>query len=1476
MPAISKIRFTNVIYENGAKRYNDDIFQFDGHNGVILIENGGGKTVFIQTAIQAVLPHSDLGTRKIKNTLMLENNVAHIAIEWILSEKPRRYALTCVTLFMNKGAVNSLKYVYEYEDNDDNSIDKIPFVKETFNGSKRASTKEEIGEYYSVMSKNKVTARVFNTIKEYHDYIENNFKIIPSEWRKIALINGAEGDVEKFFDACNTTNQLVDNLLIPTVEEALSGNGTKDFVDTFEKQREHFKKYKQLKFKIEESKRVKSEIDCYADVYKEYNDVNKDCIKVKENIKAIYKFIIDERKINLEKISENENQHNRLELEEKYLRQKKHSYQLQILNASREKAENDFLENKDKYYKLQSLKDEKDKRRKNLQVAKHKQNIVAQEQKIKMFKKQIKELDMNEDTAEVIEKLKDNSSELRGYYLNEEQKIEKEKLALENQLSNVDNDIKEFKNKLFESENIEKQLIRDTGSIDESIKLITEDINIIKNSILYNPSKEKIEDELIGWKNTLSELENLDFKYKKYKKSLEEEKNCLLDKIPISRNELQILKEEEIKLKEELKNIDENHSKLLNKIKEFKNSLYSVESLYLKQNTVINQLENTMEILRDEKEKLIFKERLAHRWIDDYSESEIYTADPLIEKWIKSWRNTFNYIASGTEYIIGITRDEKELKEINKKYPFWTISIITTDSEIDKLREKLQIKLDEISHPIIIMSETQVRDKVQGNIEFYKENVLIPDVWKKNINKDAFTIWKKDILAKAEEITNYRMDKEIEFGNCSELLKKVKEFYNICSYDNYQRKKTYIRELEVKVNLLLNDINNKELRIKDIDVQMDKILNKINEGNGKRNILEQKVLKSQEYLRKKKKLIEGKIKKTQIKNKLDQNKEELAKWEKEIDINTKIKEEIKHEIYQIKESLNILKSDNFYKEVLLFKPLYTEKSIEVLRQQRKILKDKLDKKQKGREQIEENIMNSQSVKESSQEELRNLREELGLDLDENIEFPIYGDKQIGDLIRESKELDKRLEKLKKEYEKTKQFFYQIKGKYILQQEKFYSEYKELVIFYIPLEQVKNALNKEENDIKEKNTYLINQNKDLKRDKEDIDKNIIELEKYGVKYCYLSQEIQDIDLDNNIKENLPYNRTKIVKEFLTEIDKYNEILIKKKLEVEDKKSKFIKFCDFEILDVKLKEIVVAGIKKKKTFKDILEWQDKMNERIMYTIVIAENDIREHDKEVHQFIDHLHSYLVSMVQELKQIPKKTKIKIGEQWKEVFLFNIPEWNEKEGKELLLQHVEWMQNQLEGKDFKDDNGIEVEKDVKNAIEKWLNSKQLLKIVMKSNDIKVKCRKVTNDQNMSSTPFSWEVSNSWSGGEKWSKNMTLFLGILNYLAEKRTQIVSNRKINRTVIVDNPFGKASSEHVLHPVFFIARQLGFQIIALTAHSEGKFITNYFPIVYSCKLRHAIQDNKQIMTKEKEIKNAYFRDNDPETLFRLGGIQQMKFI
>ncbi|MDQ7788754.1 MAG: hypothetical protein RDU41_01725, partial [Clostridia bacterium] len=182
----------------------------------------------------------------------------------------------------------------------------------------------------------------------------------------------------------------------------------------------------------------------------------------------------------------------------------------------------------------------------------------------------------------------------------------------------------------------------------------------------------------------------------------------------------------------------------------------------------------------------------------------------------------------------------------------------------------------------------------------------------------------------------------------------------------------------------------------------------------------------------------------------------------------------------------------------------------------------------------------------------------------------------------------------------------------------------------------------------------------------------------------------------------------------------------------------------------------------------------------------------------------------------------------------------------------------------------------IKKQLESWLHPKQLFQVIDSGQEIKIRCRKVTSDTQVSATFTDWPRTEKWSGGEKWSKNMTLFLGILNYLAEKRRHIRREKQNHRVVILDNPFGKASSDHVLGPVFFVAKQLGFQLIALTAHAEGKFLRDHFPILYSCRLRPTPDPSISVMTKEKEISRAFFQDTDPFIMERLGEMEQLTLL
>lgn len=287
MPSISRIRFTNVVYDNGHKRYIDTTFRFDGYNGILLLENGAGKTVFVQTLIQAVLPRKTVAQRKIQETLQLNNAIAHIAVEWILEDQPRRYALTAVSLFMNsREQLASQEFALEYTPSSPVRLDTLPFVRRE-KGKARPATKEEMASYFRGVAEHAMAARFFSendTLTAYGQYLEEHFKIIPSEWNKIAAINETEGGVEGYFENCRTTSELVDRLLIPTVEEgclAASGSQTGNgFAELFESQRDHVKQQLRLEKRIAEMQGVLEQLEAYT-------AVQKTCFDAKESLRAL-------------------------------------------------------------------------------------------------------------------------------------------------------------------------------------------------------------------------------------------------------------------------------------------------------------------------------------------------------------------------------------------------------------------------------------------------------------------------------------------------------------------------------------------------------------------------------------------------------------------------------------------------------------------------------------------------------------------------------------------------------------------------------------------------------------------------------------------------------------------------------------------------------------------------------------------------------------------------------------------------------------------------------------------------------------------------------------------------------------------------------------------------------------------------------------------------------------------------------------
>jgi len=1480
MPSISRIRITNLVYENGAKRYRDEIFHFDSHNGVILLENGGGKTVFVQAVLQTILPHTPLADRKAKDTFSLDNSPAHLAVEWLLNDRPRRYALTAVTVFRNKEGMDSYKYVYEYESGDEHSLEGLPFVREGQDGRQRPASKEEMADYYQYMSHSYLSAHYFSSNREYQAYIEENFKIINSEWRSVARINSAEGEIEGFFEGCRTTTQLVDQLLIPTVEEALAGNGAQDFVETFERQREHFKKHRQLRDKIEESQRVDTQITSYVERYSDYEEARQALLKAKGEAKSLHQLAVEEQQQLRQRAEEHRQNSERLLEQSRELERRQASCQLASLQQKMERAGEVYAQQREAYDGRQEEYAAKDGRLQNLEIARLKARIRSSEEEIQYYTEQIERLTSDPDVEDLESRIKNNAGFLRWAYLQEEDVLVGRQQEMQQEQDKLEHDIQAIEEQYKAEQSNYQELLVKKGQAELRRDQAEKDMLTIASQILANPQQEEVRQEKQKWEQHASELERDRQENQSLLRQLLDEKGRLQGELGQLRPALQTYSREEQSLQDLLQHIQEEHERLLLSMKELDPAFYSVQSIYTKQSTVVTQLEGAAENLRLHKERAILKESQALAMYKFYESSTYYSADPLLEAWIDEWREQFSYLEAGAVYVEKaarqLARSESEYFTI---YPFWAISLICRSSELERLLARLRKQAGMMTHPVFVLTQEQARailDSLGGDSRPLMETAqkVFPSGWEVNLSAGVFQSWQQELAKKAREYGYERQQQEEQLQLILEFMKQLQRFLEKYPYEETRQMQQSWREIKEQLVETDQQIRARQERVDEIDVRLNGLGKKITEMIEELAHLSNRILKAHDYLLKAGERDKARLDLQQFQELLPFREQELVRIANQKKQAERKLQEIRQSLTMVKQELLHLQKQVLYQAVAGEVPQISSRGRELLESERQDLMDALHQKQKGRQSLEERLRQARLSKNNDENELTRRIRQCEAEIEKDFIFPPGGDEEIDVLISQINDLKKLLKRLEPGLKQAEKNHDIAQDRFTRQEADFYQEYSERIYFSTSLLVVKEELEIEREEIRLKQNYLQEQSLVLNREKELIDQALAELERKNERYEFLQENIICVELPSAVGQDFRYQPKQIIDRYVQTLQDRQAALDQLREGLEKERERLELFCQEELRDPKLRRMVVAGLKFREDYQEVLEWKSRLSNRIALAIRHAEDDMREHDRELQQFINHLHTYLLTMAGELRLIPRKTRIRIEDGWKEIFQFDVPDWDEKEGKNELRRHVDWMIAQIESSRYQDENGIENYALMHKDIEKWLQPQQLLRNVMKEKNIKVKCRKVTGDGKISSYPSTWESSNQWSGGEKWSKNMALFLGIQNYLAEKRQAVNPRVKRNCTVILDNPFGKASSDHVLDPVFFIAEKLGFQIIALTALAEGKFIRDYFPIVYSCRLRPTTSPDKYLISTEKEIRHAYFQDHDPEALRRLGQQKQME--
>ena len=1480
MPAISKIRFTNLNYDNGNKRYIDTTYAFDGENGILLLENGGGKTVFVQALIQAVLPRKMVAQRKIQETLMLNNSAAHIAVEWILEDEPRRYGVTAVTLFLNsKDQLSSQEFAMEYDADSELTIAELPFVQHE-RGKSRPATREEMANFFRATAAESMRARFFSendTLIAYDEYIEKHFKIVASEWNKIAAINSDEGGVEAYFENCRTTNELIDRLLVPTVEEGLAasrgqqdtGNG---FVQLFADQREHFKQQRRLKVRIEEMQGVLAELAKFTAVKQLEEQARQKLMSFNSKLKSYQALVQETAAKRAEEAEQLAEQLQSLVEAGDCNAQAQLACRVAEAQARCQVAEAEFKaaqsREEETMAQITTLGTERD----NLQMAAYRREWKQASQKTEQCQAALAELDKNPTIQEYRERLETNSRELHGYFVAAEDVLDQQRAVLQAQQGDNQSELAELAGRLRDSREQRGRLEHEIGRQEGQLTQLLQQLEHMEQTLFPDAMHQDIGQQADIWQQELEHQTKQERDYQANVEFFTQQKTVAVRDLAQGRKELDDHRAAAAANDSKLKAI-ESHGAIL--LKQFAlwpagaQAVGDVADIYRRREMLRAQLGDELVQLEAAGRKLDDERRRAHRWIDLYDGQAEFVADPRLLELVEEWNQDFTYLKTGAEiYQIYAEREGIDPIELYQRYPWWAVSVITLADEADALAARLQRVAGELFQPVFVLTDKELRtigeseSLASATWVAQPQRAVIPDYWQ-NVQPEQFATWLTDQRKRAAAADQALNENDQQRHQLRRLFDDLQDFVQHHPYDDYRTARETREEEQRQIEVLERRIHADEDSLKTCETELDKLRANLTQLHDRKREL-------QEQLRAVKRYVDLQTEQQSLYHQMEEMKQtlaahdaDLARLEKQRETLFQQKTKLAEDVAATEARRQSLHERLYWRDVQEATPQPTELSYETLADQRRELQNRLDGFAADRGRLDSDYQNAREKMERLQRDMQNLRDQTEYELDEAYPYPPDGAVRLAQLRQQEKPLKKLAREQGAATEAAKTKYDTAVGRVESELGRYHEQYKELITFTEPLDAVRHRLQQERHEIDERKRQTEEAASQNEQQCDELAQLLKNLEIKNERLGFAIDEVPAAILetwDDPKAEDL----RQTIAPCLRAAEEEKKQLQEQQQACEKQAQDFVTYCEQQVGEERMRRNMVDGIRSKQHYQEYLDWQNNSRQRIQAAISLSESERQSHYQHMEQLVEHMSLYLQEIGHGLGELANRTRIRIGENVRNIYTIALPEWDDALARTSIRKYLEDLAIRLDSDNYCDESGHEDSAKVQEYLGKVLRTQQVLGCVYGNQAIKVRCRKAAGGHTFSERAHTWEESNKWSGAERWSKNMALFLGCLSYLSEKRCHVRRTKHNNRVVVADNPFGKASSDHVLEPVFYIAQQLGFQIIALTAHQEGNFIRKYFPVVYSCRFAELAKGQGKVLQPERVIETAFLEEKQPTRL------------
>ena len=225
MPKLNRIRIANVSYDN--KYILDQPFNlYGGEHALFNLANGSGKSVLVQMIMQPILPCQRIHERKIEGYLSKTSAPTYVMLEWILDNTVRPvYFLTGIAMCsVGQGdetgsRVRYFTFTYKYENASDFDIAHTPLIRQE-DGKYQYMPYDEANRALKSVRDDLRPLRVYTRDRadEYQQELREH-GIFAKEWQLLARVNNKEGGVDELFSDCKSSDALLNKWILKTIAE---------------------------------------------------------------------------------------------------------------------------------------------------------------------------------------------------------------------------------------------------------------------------------------------------------------------------------------------------------------------------------------------------------------------------------------------------------------------------------------------------------------------------------------------------------------------------------------------------------------------------------------------------------------------------------------------------------------------------------------------------------------------------------------------------------------------------------------------------------------------------------------------------------------------------------------------------------------------------------------------------------------------------------------------------------------------------------------------------------------------------------------------------------------------------------------------------------------------------------------------------------------------------------------------------------